>query len=120
MWRQRKCFIYVQFTASLTRLTNSSSKKYITHFQDSKNQRNTPFSRSRNITNASNSSPRGATGSNSADTRRSSNRISTTRPVATRVNESPTINCITTNTNKRALIPSIINRNTEIQALCDP
>ncbi|GBM99797.1 hypothetical protein AVEN_126147-1 [Araneus ventricosus] len=88
--------------------------------QDSNNQRNTLFSHFRNITNGSNSSPRGATGSNSADSCRSNNRISTTRPVVTRENESPTITCIKTNTNKRALIPAIINKNTEIQAFCDP
>ncbi|GBN39306.1 hypothetical protein AVEN_54361-2-1, partial [Araneus ventricosus] len=60
-----------------------------------------------NRTNGTNSSPGGATGSNSADSRRGSNRISTTRPVTTRANESPTINCIKTDTNKRALIPAI-------------
>ncbi|GBN85663.1 hypothetical protein AVEN_171882-1 [Araneus ventricosus] len=82
--------------------------------QDSNNQRNAPFSHSTNITYVSNSSPLGATGSNFADSGRSSNRISTTRPVTTRENESTTINCIKTNTNQRALIPAIINKNTEI------
>ncbi|GBM74692.1 hypothetical protein AVEN_77558-1 [Araneus ventricosus] len=89
------------------------------HSQDSNNQRNTPFFHSKNIPNGRNFSPRGATCSNFADSRHSSNRIST-RPVATRENESHTINCIKTNTNKRALIPAIINKNTEIQALCNP
>ncbi|GFQ89650.1 retrovirus-related Pol polyprotein from transposon 17.6 [Trichonephila clavata] len=38
----------------------------------------------------------------------------------TKTNNSNSINCIKTNTNKRALIPVIINNGTEIQALCDP
>ncbi|GBN07286.1 hypothetical protein AVEN_58119-1 [Araneus ventricosus] len=90
------------------------------HSEDSNNQRNTPYSQSRNITEDCNSSPCGSTGSNSAHSRGSSSRVSTTRPVSTRENESPTINCIKTNTNKRAIIPTIINETTEIQALCDP
>ncbi|GBM88287.1 hypothetical protein AVEN_107832-1 [Araneus ventricosus] len=80
----------------------------------------TPFSHSRNITNGSCSSPRGVTGFNFADSRRSINRISTTRPVAITEDESPTINCIKTASNKRALIPAIINENTDIEAFCDP
>ncbi|GBM09871.1 hypothetical protein AVEN_241200-1 [Araneus ventricosus] len=76
----------------------------------SNNQINTHFPHSRNITNASNSSPRGATSSTSVVSSFSSNRTSTTKPVATRTNESHTINCIKTNTNKHALIPAIINK----------
>ncbi|GBM78768.1 hypothetical protein AVEN_7163-1 [Araneus ventricosus] len=74
----------------------------------------------RNTANASNSSPRGATSSTYVHSFRSSNRTLTTRPVATRRNGSHTINCIKTNTNKHALKPAIINKNTEIKALCDP
>ncbi|GBO04998.1 hypothetical protein AVEN_149089-1 [Araneus ventricosus] len=90
------------------------------HSLDSNNQRNASFSPPRNITNGSNSSPRCSTGSNFAVSRRSSNRISTTRPVATRENESPTINCIKITANKLSLIPDIVNKNTEIPSLCDP
>ncbi|GBO03965.1 hypothetical protein AVEN_116413-1 [Araneus ventricosus] len=79
----------------------------------------TPFSHSRDITNGSYSSPRGATGSNFAESCHSINRNSTARPVAIREDESPTISCIKTNTNKLALIPAIINENTAIEALCD-
>ncbi|GBN07285.1 hypothetical protein AVEN_58118-1 [Araneus ventricosus] len=45
------------------------------HSQDSNNQRNTPYSQSRNITKDCISSPRGCTGSNSADSRGSSSRV---------------------------------------------
>ncbi|GBN27858.1 hypothetical protein AVEN_224225-1 [Araneus ventricosus] len=118
-WRCGR-FIYVQFTPSSKRFTNSSQRNTSLHSQDSNNQRNTPFSNSRTITIGSNSSLRGATVSNYADPRCSSNRISTTRPVITRANEFPTINCIKTITNKRAKTPAIISKNTEIKALCDP
>ncbi|GBM86956.1 hypothetical protein AVEN_134386-1 [Araneus ventricosus] len=83
-------------------------------------QTNTPLPHSRNTANANNSSPRGATSSTYEHSFCSSNRTLTTRPVATKRNGSHTINCIKTNTNKRALKPAIINKNTEIQAFCDP
>ncbi|GBM04582.1 hypothetical protein AVEN_93982-1 [Araneus ventricosus] len=88
--------------------------------QYSNNQSNTPFSHCGNTANASISSPCGATSSFYVDSRRSSNRTSTTRPLATRMNESHAINCIKTSTSKRALMPANINKNAEVQALCEP
>ncbi|GBN67976.1 hypothetical protein AVEN_72141-1 [Araneus ventricosus] len=92
MWRQRKSFVMCNLQPSQPGSPIPPLRNTSRHSQDSNNQRKTPFSHSRNITNGSNSSPRGATGSNFADSSRSSNSISTTRPVATRDNEFPTIN----------------------------
>ncbi|GBM52321.1 hypothetical protein AVEN_126399-1 [Araneus ventricosus] len=84
--------------------------------QDSNNQSNNPFSNSGNIISSSNFPTRDATSPNFTESRGSSNCTSTTRPVVTRANESYTINCIKTNSNK----PAIINKNAAIQAVCDP
>ncbi|GFX64540.1 uncharacterized protein TNCV_2811651 [Trichonephila clavipes] len=58
---------------------------------------------------------------NSSDSRRNSNsnRNSTSGRNAT-TNPSNSVNCIKTQTNKRALIPVMINNSIEIQVLCDP
>ncbi|GBM34296.1 hypothetical protein AVEN_269159-1 [Araneus ventricosus] len=117
MWRQRPCFVYVQFTPSSKRFANSSSKKYITPLSGFKQS---PFPHSRNTANARNFSPHCATSSTSIVSCRSSNLTSTTRPVATSTNESHNINCVKTNSNTRDLIPDIINKITEVQDLCDP
>ncbi|GFQ69158.1 uncharacterized protein TNCT_37691, partial [Trichonephila clavata] len=74
-------------------------------------------------TSSYNKTPRGATSSNFSDSRSNTNHNSTNaRSMLTKMNNSNSlsINCIKTNTNKRALITVIINNDTEIQALCDP
>ncbi|GFV13324.1 uncharacterized protein TNCV_3656441 [Trichonephila clavipes] len=48
-----------------------------------------------------------------------SNRNSTSGRYAT-TNPSNSVNCIKTQTNKRELVPVVINNSIEIQALCDP
>ncbi|GFQ90393.1 uncharacterized protein TNCT_466241 [Trichonephila clavata] len=73
------------------------------------------------LTSSHNKTPRGNTSSNFSDSSSNTNRNSTNaRSMLTKTNNSNSINCIKTNTNKRALIPVIINNDTEIQALCDP
>ncbi|GFX95061.1 retrovirus-related Pol polyprotein from transposon 17.6 [Trichonephila clavipes] len=71
--------------------------------------------------NHGNNTQRGTTNLNSSDSRRNSNsnRNSTSGRNGT-TNPSNSINCIKTQTNKRALIPVVINNSIEIQALCDP
>ncbi|GFY33518.1 uncharacterized protein TNCV_4538461 [Trichonephila clavipes] len=63
---------------------------------------------------------RGTTNLNSSDSRRNSNsnRNSISGRYAT-TNPSNSVNYIITQTNKRALIPVVINNSIEIQALCD-
>ncbi|GFS71724.1 uncharacterized protein NPIL_550271 [Nephila pilipes] len=56
---------------------------------------------------------------NSSNSRRNNNNRKSTSGRSTTANN-PSINCIRTQTNRRALIPVIINNDTEIQALCDP
>ncbi|GFU42420.1 putative gypsy-29-i dr [Nephila pilipes] len=56
---------------------------------------------------------------NSLNSRRNNNNRNSTSGRSTTANN-PSINCIRTQTNRRALIPVIINNDTEIQALCDP
>ncbi|GFS83123.1 uncharacterized protein NPIL_638471 [Nephila pilipes] len=56
---------------------------------------------------------------NSSNSRRNNNNRNSTSGRSTTTNN-PSINCIRTQTNRRALIPVIINNDTEIQALCDP
>ncbi|GFT68866.1 uncharacterized protein NPIL_617751 [Nephila pilipes] len=70
---------------------------------------------------SSHNTPRGATSSNFSDSRRNTNRNSiNAKSTLPKANRSNSINCIKTHTNKRALIPVIIDNDTEIQALCDP
>ncbi|GFT98843.1 uncharacterized protein NPIL_213531 [Nephila pilipes] len=61
----------------------------------------------------------GTTSLNSSNSRRNNNNRNSTSGRSTTANN-PSINCIRTQTNRRALIPVIINNDTEIQALCDP
>ncbi|GFR24708.1 uncharacterized protein TNCT_504021 [Trichonephila clavata] len=72
-------------------------------------------------TNHDNNTQRGTTNLNSSDSRRNnySYRISTPGKSAI-ANTSNSLSCIKTQTNKRTLIPVMINNNIEIQALCDP
>ncbi|GFS45867.1 uncharacterized protein NPIL_226541 [Nephila pilipes] len=56
---------------------------------------------------------------NSSNSRRNNNNRNWTSGRSTTANN-PSINCIRTQTNRCALIPVIINNDTEIQALCDP
>ncbi|KAF8792329.1 Retrovirus-related Pol polyprotein like [Argiope bruennichi] len=59
---------------------------------------------------------------NSSNSRRNNNNRNSTSGRSTTANSANnnSINCIRTETNRRALIPVIINNDTEIQALCDP
>ncbi|KAF8784274.1 hypothetical protein HNY73_009977 [Argiope bruennichi] len=59
---------------------------------------------------------------NSSNSRRNNNNRNSTTGRFTTANSANNnfINCIRTQTNRRALIPVIINNDTEIQALCDP
>jgi len=59
---------------------------------------------------------------NSSNSRGNNNNRNSTSGRSTTANRSNnnSINCIRTETNRRALIPVIINNDTEIQALCDP
>ncbi|GFT68733.1 retrovirus-related Pol polyprotein from transposon opus [Nephila pilipes] len=70
---------------------------------------------------SSHNTPRGTTSSNFSDSHRNTNRNSiNAKSTLPNANSSYSINCIKTHTNKRALIPVIIDNDTEIQALCDP
>ncbi|GFQ83030.1 hypothetical protein TNCT_302511 [Trichonephila clavata] len=59
---------------------------------------------------------------NSSNSRRNNDNRNSTSGRSTTANtiNNHSINCIRFQTNKRALIPVIINNDTEIQALCDP
>ncbi|GFU17644.1 uncharacterized protein NPIL_382821 [Nephila pilipes] len=70
---------------------------------------------------SSHNTPRGATSSNFSDSRRNTYRNSiNAKSMLPNANSSNSINCIKTHTNKRALIPVVIDNDSEIQALCDP
>ncbi|GFS72450.1 uncharacterized protein NPIL_649651 [Nephila pilipes] len=70
---------------------------------------------------SSHNTPRGATSSNFSDSRRNTYRNSiNAKSTLPNANSSNSINCIKTHTNKSALIPVIIDNDTEIQALCYP
>ncbi|GFW53667.1 uncharacterized protein TNCV_4815681 [Trichonephila clavipes] len=89
-------------------------------FQEPSSQANAPLLSSSGSINHENNTQRGTTNLNSSDSRRNSNsnRNSTSGRNAT-TNPSNSVNCIKTQTNKRALIPVVINNSIEIQALCD-
>ncbi|GFT00202.1 hypothetical protein TNCV_462721 [Trichonephila clavipes] len=89
-------------------------------FQEPSSQTNAPLLSSRDSINHGNNTQRGTTNLNSSDSRRNSNsnRNSTSGRYAT-TNPSNSVDCIKTQTKKRALIPVIINNSIEIQALCD-
>ncbi|GFW92510.1 putative gypsy-29-i dr [Trichonephila clavipes] len=90
-------------------------------FQEPSSQANAPLLSSSGSINHGNNTQRGTTNLNSSDSRRNSNsnRNSTSGRNAT-TNPSNSVNCIKTQTNKRALIPVVINNSIEIQALWDP
>ncbi|GFV17211.1 hypothetical protein TNCV_4557941 [Trichonephila clavipes] len=90
-------------------------------FQEACSQANALLLSSRGSINYGNNTQSGTTNLNSSDSRRNSNsnRNSTSGRYAT-TNPSNSVNCIKTQTNKRALIPVVINNSIEIQALCDP
>ncbi|GFS68078.1 uncharacterized protein TNCV_1362961 [Trichonephila clavipes] len=90
-------------------------------FQEPSSQANVPLLSSSGSINHGNNTQRGTTNLNSSDSRRNSNsnRNSTSGRYAT-TNPSNSVNCIETQTNKRALIPVVIKNSIEIQALYDP
>ncbi|GFW90175.1 putative gypsy-29-i dr [Trichonephila clavipes] len=90
-------------------------------FQELSSQANAPLLSSSVSINHGNNIQRGTTNLNSSDSRRNSNtnRNSTSGRYAT-TNPTNTVNCIKTQTNKRALILVVINNSIEIQALCVP
>ncbi|GFU74495.1 uncharacterized protein TNCV_4145201 [Trichonephila clavipes] len=59
---------------------------------------------------------------NSSNSRRNNNNRKSTSGRSTTANttNNHSINCIRTQTNRRALVPVIINNDTEIQSICDP
>ncbi|GFW30006.1 retrovirus-related Pol polyprotein from transposon 17.6 [Trichonephila clavipes] len=90
-------------------------------FQEPSSQANAPLLSSNGSINHANNTQLGTTNMNSSDSRRNSNsnRNSTSGRNAT-TDPSNSVNCIKTQTNKRALISVVINNSIEIQALRDP
>ncbi|GFX87219.1 hypothetical protein TNCV_466531 [Trichonephila clavipes] len=90
-------------------------------FQEPSSQANAPLLSYSGSNNHGNNTQRGTTTLNSSDFRRNSNsNCSSTSGRNATTNPSNSVNCIKTQTNKRALIPVVINNSIEIQALCDP
>ncbi|GFT37453.1 uncharacterized protein NPIL_251931 [Nephila pilipes] len=87
--------------------------------QYSKSQTSAQFPSSSSLTSSNNHALVETTSFNSSNSRRNNNNRNWTSGRSTTANN-PSINCIRTQTNRRALIPVIINNDTEIQALCDP
>ncbi|GFS97393.1 uncharacterized protein NPIL_366981 [Nephila pilipes] len=87
--------------------------------QYSKSQTSAQFPSSSSLTSSNNHALVETTSLNSSNSRRNNNNRNSTSGRSTTANN-PSINCIRTQTNRRALIPVIINNDTEIQALCDP
>ncbi|GFU12047.1 uncharacterized protein NPIL_180321 [Nephila pilipes] len=87
--------------------------------QYSKSQTSAQFPSSSNSTSSNNHALVETTSLNSSNSRRNNNNRNSTSGRSITANN-PSINCIRTQTNRRALIPIIINNDTEIQALCDP
>ncbi|GFT12484.1 uncharacterized protein NPIL_470101 [Nephila pilipes] len=87
--------------------------------QCSNSQTSAQFSSSSSSTSSNNHALVETTSLNSSNSRRNNNNRNSTSGRSTTTNN-PSINCIRTQTNRRALIPVIINNDTEIQALCDP
>ncbi|GFU27484.1 uncharacterized protein NPIL_369101, partial [Nephila pilipes] len=87
--------------------------------QYSNSQTSAQFPSSSSSTSSNNHALVKTTSLNSSNSRRNNNNRNWTSGRSTTANN-PSINCIRTQTNRRALIPVIINNDTEIQALCDP
>ncbi|GFS54275.1 putative gypsy-29-i dr [Nephila pilipes] len=87
--------------------------------QYSNSQTCAQFPSSSSSTSSNNHALVETTSLNSSISRRNNNNRNSTSGRSTTANN-PSINCIRTQTNRRALIPVIINNDTEIQALCDP
>ncbi|GFT95488.1 putative gypsy-29-i dr [Nephila pilipes] len=87
--------------------------------QYSNSQTSAQFPFSSSSTSSNNHALAETTSLNSSNSRRNNNNRNSTSGRSTTANN-PSINCIRTQTNRRALIPVIINNDTEIQALCDP
>ncbi|GFT68204.1 putative gypsy-29-i dr [Nephila pilipes] len=87
--------------------------------QYSNSQTSAQFPSSSSLTSSNNHALVETTSLNSSNSRRNNNNRNSTSGRSTTANN-PSINCIRTQTNRRALIPVIINNDTEIQALCDP
>ncbi|GFS53857.1 putative gypsy-29-i dr [Nephila pilipes] len=87
--------------------------------QYSNSQTSAQFPSSSSSTSSNNHALAETTSFNSSNSHRNNNNRNSTSGRSTTANN-PSINCIRTQTNRRALIPVIINNDTEIQALCDP
>ncbi|GFT99134.1 RT_RNaseH_2 domain-containing protein, partial [Nephila pilipes] len=87
--------------------------------QYSNSQTSAQFPSSSSSTSSNNHALAETNSFNSSNSRRNNNNHNWTSGRSTTANN-PSINCIRTQTNRRALIPVIINNDTEIQALCDP
>ncbi|GFS93366.1 putative gypsy-29-i dr [Nephila pilipes] len=87
--------------------------------QYSNSQTSAQFPSSSSSTSSNNHALAETTSLNSSNSRRNNNNRNSTSGRSTTANN-PSINCIRTQKNRRALIPVIINNDTEIQALCDP
>ncbi|GFS44204.1 uncharacterized protein NPIL_558101 [Nephila pilipes] len=87
--------------------------------QYSNSQTSAQFPSSSSSTSSNNHALFETTSLNSSNSRRNNNNRNSTSRRSTTANN-PSINCIRTQTNRRGLIPVIINNDTEIQALCDP
>ncbi|GFU10523.1 putative gypsy-29-i dr, partial [Nephila pilipes] len=87
--------------------------------QYSNSQTSVHFPSSSSSTSSNNHALFETTSLNSSNSRRNNNNRNSTSGRSTTANN-PSINCIRTQTNRCALIPVIINNDTEIQALCDP
>ncbi|GFU37504.1 putative gypsy-29-i dr [Nephila pilipes] len=87
--------------------------------QYSNSQTSAQFPSSSSSTSSNNHALVKTTSLNFSNSRRNNNNRNSTSGRSTTANN-PSINCIRTQTNRRALIPVIINNDTEIQALCDP
>ncbi|GFT52695.1 putative gypsy-29-i dr [Nephila pilipes] len=87
--------------------------------QYSNSQTSAQLSSSNSSTSSNNHALVEITSLNSSNSRRNKNNRNSTSGRSTTANN-PSINCIRTQTNRRAIIPVIINNDTEIQALCDP
>ncbi|GFS87198.1 retrovirus-related Pol polyprotein from transposon 17.6 [Nephila pilipes] len=87
--------------------------------QYSNSQTSAQFPSSSSSTSSNNHALVETTSLNSSNSRRNNNNRNSTSGRSTTANN-PSINCIRTQMNRRALIPVIINNDTEIQALCDP
>ncbi|GFS78005.1 uncharacterized protein NPIL_18131, partial [Nephila pilipes] len=87
--------------------------------QYSNSQISAQFASSSSSTTSNNHALVETTSLNSSNSRRNNNNRTSTSGRSTTANN-PSINCIRIQTNRRALIPVIINNDTEIQALCDP